>query len=171
MTPRKIRPAVTSSPTTLQDGDLPDHLPRWLEAVNRRMAADLGKQVSTADQFRELRGSERRILQMITIEQIRITDLAAVAGMSKQSLGEFVDRLEEAGLVRSSKDPSDGRVRLISRTGRGDAVARATDQAIAAVENRWRQEVGSAAYDAMISALRQLGHTSIPSAQHTDIPQ
>jgi len=171
MTSRKSRSAATSSATALPEGDLPDHLPRWLEAVNRRMASDLGKQVSKAGEFLEVRGSERRILQMITIEQIRITDLAAAAGMTKQSLGEFVDRLEEAGLVRSSRDPSDGRVRLISRTDRGDAVARATDRAIAAVENRWRQEIGSAAYDAMISALRQLGHTSIPSAQHTDIPQ
>lgn len=168
MTPRKTRPAAISSAITLPDGDLPDHLPRWLEAVNRRMASDLGKQISKAGQFLAVRGSERRILQMITAGQIRITDLASVTGMTKQSLGEFVDRLEEAGLVRSSKDPSDGRVRLISRTDRGDAAVRATDQAIAAVENRWRQEIGPAAFDAMMSALRQLGHASIPSSQQTD---
>jgi len=156
MTPRKTAPAATSS-GTVPAGDLPDHLPRWLEAVNRRMFSDLGTQARNTGQFLEVRGSERRILQMITVGQIRITDLASMAGMTKQSLGEFVDRLEEAGLVRSSRDPSDGRVRLISRTDRGDAVARATDQAIAAVENRWRQEIGSAAYDAMMSALRQLG--------------
>jgi DNA-binding MarR family transcriptional regulator len=81
--------------------------------------------------------------------------------MTKQSLGEFVDRLEHAGLVRSSKDPSDGRFRLISRTDRGDAVARATDQLIRIVESRWRREIGSAAYDAMMSALRHLGQTTM----------
>ena len=165
MTPRKTRPTATSSPSTPPRGDLPDHLPRWLEAVSRRMSSELGKQARKTGVFLEVRGSDRRILQMITVEQIRITDLAAVAGMTKQSLGEFVDRLEAAGLVRSSKDPSDGRVRLISRTDHGDAVAGATDQLIATVENRWRQEIGSAAFDAMMSALRQLGHASIPPAE------
>ncbi|HEX7993087.1 MAG TPA: MarR family transcriptional regulator [Streptosporangiaceae bacterium] len=163
MTSRKTRPAATMSATTLPEGDLPDHLPRWLEAANRRMSTDLGKQVVQAGQFLEVRGSERRILQMIIVGQMRITDLAAMAGMTKQSLGEFVDRLEEAGLVRSTKDPSDRRVRLISRTDRGDAVARATAQAIAAVENQWRREIGAAAYDAMMSALRHLAQPAITS--------
>jgi DNA-binding MarR family transcriptional regulator len=90
--------------------------------------------------------------------------------MTKQSLGEFVDRLEAAGLVRSSKDPSDGRVRLISRTDRGDAVARATDELIETVESRWRREIGLAAYDAMMSALRQLGHATMSPAQQPDSP-
>jgi DNA-binding MarR family transcriptional regulator len=159
MTPRKTRPEATSS--AAPEGDLPDHLPRWLEAVTRRMATELGTQARQDGVFLEVRGSDRRILQMITVGQIRITDLAAVAGMTKQSLGEFVDRLEHAGLVRSSKDPSDGRVRLISRTDRGDAVARATDQLIRTVESRWRREIGSAAYDAMMSALRHLGQTTM----------
>jgi DNA-binding MarR family transcriptional regulator len=170
MTTRKTRSAPTPPATALAAGDLPDHLLRWLETVSRRMTSDLGKQVRKAGHFPEVRGSERRILQMITTGQIRITELAAVAGMTKQSLGEFVDRLEEAGLVRSSKDPSDGRVRLISRTDRGDAVARATEEAIAAVENRWRQEIGSASYDAMMSALRRLGHASAPWAQQPGNP-
>jgi len=155
MTPRKV--AAASPATALSSGDLPDHLPRWLKAVNRRMSADLGQQVMKAGKFAEVSGGERRILQMIPPGQIRITDLAAKAGMTKQALGEFVDRLEDAGFIRSSKDPSDGRVRLISRTGRGDAVAAATSRAIAAVEDKWREEIGSAAYDAMMSSLRQLG--------------
>jgi DNA-binding MarR family transcriptional regulator len=132
------------------------------------MSADLGRQVTGSGEFLDVRGGERRILQIIPDGQVRITDLAVVAGMTKQALGEFVDRLEEAGLVRSSKDPSDGRVRLVSRTDRGDTVSHATNRAIAAVENQWRREIGPAAYDAMKSALRQLGRAGIPSAERTD---
>ena len=91
---------------------------------------------------------------------IRITDLAALAGMTKQALGEFADRLERAGFVRSTRAPSDGRVRLVSRTDRGDEVVRATGQAIEAVEQQWRAEIGATAYDAMMSAMRQLGRDS-----------
>ncbi len=141
---------------------LPDHLPRWLEALSRRLAADLGAQVSASGLFTDVRGSERRILQMIPPGTIRITDLAAVAGMTKQALGEFVDRLEEAGIVRSGKDRADGRVRLVSRTALGDAVATATAQAIAAVENQWRAEIGSGPYEAMLDAMRRLGSASFP---------
>jgi DNA-binding MarR family transcriptional regulator len=126
------------------------------------MSADLGKQVTNSGEFLDVRGSERRILQMVPAGWTRITDLAVVAGITKQALGEFVDRLEAAGLVRSRKDPSDGRVRLVSRTDRGDAVASATGQAIAAVENQWREEIGPAAYEAMMSGLRQLGYGTFP---------
>ena len=100
---------------------------------------------------------------MIPPGAIRITDLAALAGMTKQALGEFVDRLEQAGLVSSGKDLSDGRVRLVSRTARGDAAARAAAEAIDTVENRWREEIGPDAYDAMKDAMRRLGARSFPS--------
>ncbi|HEX5188089.1 MAG TPA: MarR family winged helix-turn-helix transcriptional regulator [Streptosporangiaceae bacterium] len=150
MIERKARPVD-------QPGDhLPDHLPRWLEAVSRRLAADLFAQIRTSGRFTDVRGGDRRILQMVPQGTIRITDLAALAGMTKQALGEFVGRLEKAGLVRSRKDPADGRVRLVSRTPQGDAVAAATADAIAAVETQWRAELGPEAYDAMLTAMRRL---------------
>ncbi len=148
MTERKPPPA---------DG-LPDHLARWLEAVSRRLHSELGAQGLLA--FPELRGSHRRILQMIPPPGIRITDLARLAGMTKQALGEFVDFLEAAGFVRSGKDRSDGRVRLVTRTARGDAAAAAAQRAMDAVERAFRREAGADAYDAMKQVLRQLGRDS-----------
>jgi DNA-binding MarR family transcriptional regulator len=135
---------------------LPDHLPRWLEAVSRRLQFELGTEIS--DEFHQLRGSHRRILQMIPAEGIRITDLAAMAGMTKQALGEFADWLEEAGFVRSQRDAADRRVRRLFRTSLGDKAADASQRAIAAIEARWQQEIGAGAYDTMKQALRQLGH-------------
>jgi DNA-binding MarR family transcriptional regulator len=134
---------------------LPDHLPRWLDAVSRRLAADLGSQLR--GQFPDLRGSHRRILQMIPPEGIRITDLAALAGMTKQAIGEFIDGLERSGLVISRRHETDGRVRIVSRTHSGDAAAKEAQEAIASVERRWRAELGAERYDAMLSALRDLG--------------
>ena len=137
---------------------LPDHLARWLEAASKRLHADLVAQ-GTLD-FPELRGSHRRILQMIPPQGVRITDLARIAGMTKQALGEFVDWLEQSGFVRSGRDPADGRVRLVTRTDRGDAAAEAATLAIAAVEREWRKEVGAEAFDTMKQALRHLGRDS-----------
>ena len=42
---------------------------------------------------------------MIPAGGIRITDLARMAGMTKQSLGEFVDWAERRGFVASGRDP------------------------------------------------------------------
>jgi DNA-binding MarR family transcriptional regulator len=140
------------------EDDLPDHLARWLEAASKRLHADLGARGML--EFPELRGSHRRILQMIPAQGIRITDLARIAGMTKQSLGEFVDWLEQSGFVGSGRDPADGRVRLVSRTDRGDAAAAAAQRAITAVEREWRTEVGAEAFDTMKQALRHLGRDS-----------
>ena len=134
----------------------PDHMARWLEAVSRRLRADL----SGAARL-ELRGSHRRLLQMIPPEGIRITDLARRADMTKQALGEFMDWLEQAGFVASGQDPADRRVRLITRTEQGDAAAIEAQRAIDAVERGWRREVGAARYDAMKQVLRQLGRDQI----------
>jgi DNA-binding MarR family transcriptional regulator len=138
---------------------LPDHLARWLEAVSRRLNSELRPQVT--DEFSQLRGSHRRVLQMIPPEGIRITDLAAMAQMTKQALGELADWLERAGFVRSQTDDADRRVRRLFRTGLGDRAADATQRAFAAIEAQWRQEIGPELYDAMKQALRQLGHDSL----------
>jgi DNA-binding MarR family transcriptional regulator len=156
MTVRKLPP---------EDG-LPDHLPRWLEAVTRRLYAELGRRAELS--FPELRGSHRRILQMIPPAGIRITDLAGLAAMTKQSLGEFVDWLEQSGFVASGRDPSDGRVRLVTRTARGDAAAEAARRAIDAVEREWRKELGAASYDAMKQALRVLGRDTFRPGELAD---
>lgn len=149
-----------SRPAEPGSGDaLPDHLPRWLEAVSRRLSADLGAQLR--GQFPELRGSHRRILQMIPPEGIRITDLAALAGMTKQALGEFIDGLERSGFVVSRKHETDGRVRIVSRTPSGDAATEEAQAAIASVAEQWRAELGADRYDAMMEALRDLGRDAL----------
>ena len=149
---------MTARKPPAEDG-LPDHIARWLEAVSRRLYTDLGARGELA--FPELHGSHRRILQMIPPGGSRITDLARLAGMTKQSLGEFADWLEQSGFVSSGRDASDGRVRLLTRTERGDAAASATQRAIDAVERGWREEVGAASYDTMKEVLRELGRDAL----------
>jgi DNA-binding MarR family transcriptional regulator len=139
--------------------DLPDHVFRWLEAVTRRMGTELsGGEFSWSA---GLGGGQRRILQMIPPGGIRITDLALIAGMTKQATGEFADRLEAGGFAVSRRDARDRRARLVARTPAGDAAAVETSRAIAGVEQRWRAEVGPARYDAMKAVLRELGRDSL----------
>jgi DNA-binding MarR family transcriptional regulator len=149
---------MTSGKPSGEDA-LPDHIFRWLEAATRRMAAELAS--GNFRRFTGLRGGQRRILQMIPPGGIRITDLAQVAGLTKQAAGEFADLLEGGGFAVSGRDEGDRRVRLVSRTPRGDEAAADSSRAIAAVEERWREEVGPARYDAMKDVLRELGRDSL----------
>src|ERR1700722_17166433 len=117
------------------DDGLPDHLARWLEAVSKRLHAELGERGMRV--FPGRRASHRRVVQMLPPLGIRITDLALLAGMTKQALGEFVDGLEGSGFVSSRRDPADGRVRLVTRTAQGDQAAGTAQRSIEDVEQAW----------------------------------
>jgi DNA-binding MarR family transcriptional regulator len=51
----------------------------------------------------------------------RVTTLAASEGVSQPSMTQLLQRLEQRGLVARTSDPSDGRVALVSLTGKGRA--------------------------------------------------
>src|SRR5512147_1029917 len=71
-----------------------------------------------------LRGSQLRVLSMVPLEGgRRLTDLATVANMTKQAMGEFVADLANAGYVTVSPDPADRRAKLVSLTPEGREAA------------------------------------------------
>jgi DNA-binding MarR family transcriptional regulator len=133
---------------------LPDHLGRWLEAASRRFFAEVGRERWDGP---EVRGSHRRVLQMVPAGGMRVTDLAQRAGMTKQSLGELVDHLEQSGLVSTERSTTDRRVRIVQRTPLGDDAVAATTRVMAQVERRWRSELGGDRFDQFKQVLRELG--------------
>ncbi|MEV8518066.1 MarR family transcriptional regulator [Dactylosporangium sp. NPDC051484] len=58
-----------------------------------------------------------------------ITDLAQAEHMRRQSMTETIAAMEEGGLVRSERDPGDGRKRLIVATADGERLARQIPEA------------------------------------------
>lgn len=59
----------------------------------------------------------------------RISELAASEGVTQPSMTALVNRLEEAGLVERSADPSDGRAVLVSLSAAGRAYRRQRQRA------------------------------------------
>jgi len=137
------------------DDDLPDHLFRWSDALGRRLSREM--RAIAPHQLVELGGRRGRLLQMIPVEGMRVTDLASRAGVTKQAIGQLVDALEELGLVQSRPSDADRRVRWVSRTPAGDAVMDQTLALIAAAEDRLRAEVGRRRFDDMLATMRELG--------------
>ena len=67
----------------------------------------------------KLRQSHSPVFRFIEPNGSRIVDLAAKAGMTKQSMTYLVRSLESAGYVVTTPDPADGRARLVNLTDAG----------------------------------------------------
>jgi DNA-binding MarR family transcriptional regulator len=131
------------------------HIARLLALALERLRLDLLRETTAA--FPGLRASHLRLLELIPDEGARITDLAEVAGMTKQGLGHHVDYLQDRGYTASDRLPDDRRVRLVRRTAKGDEAVAFTHAAIARVEQSWQAELGPERYAALRQALTDLG--------------
>jgi DNA-binding MarR family transcriptional regulator len=69
--------------------------------------------------YTDLRVSHHAVFVNLGIEGARLVDLAARAGMTKQSMGQLVDDLQRLGYVERASDPSDGRAKIVRPTSRG----------------------------------------------------
>lgn len=123
-----------------------------LRLLSERVAADLA-----AAGFADLRPSHLAVFQQLAAEGSRLTDMAAGAQMTKQSMGALVDDLVALGYLDRLPHPSDGRVRIIQRTARGWAVERAARESVAAFEREWGERLGAERMAAFRDVLREFG--------------
>ena len=93
--------------------------------------------------FDDFTPAQARVFQRIAPDGSRLTDLAAQAGITKQSAGFLVDQLERAGYVERVPDPADGRARLVRVAERGRAASRPRARIVAEVEAEWTAHLGA----------------------------
>ncbi|WP_155375095.1 MarR family winged helix-turn-helix transcriptional regulator [Catellatospora vulcania] len=120
-------------------------------AVARR-----GMEAEVATEPHHLRGSHLRLLSMTPAEGLRPTDLAARVGMTKQSLGEFVATMQQAGFLHVDPDPADRRARIVRPTAKGLRLQARILEILAETERRWRDEVGAREWAAFHRVLRHI---------------
>lgn len=83
------------------------------------------------------------ITRHLALQGLRLTELAELAGMSKQAMGKLVDQCEAWGLVTRQSDVRDARAKLVCFTPDGMAWLRAFQQAVTQAEAELRQAVGA----------------------------
>jgi DNA-binding MarR family transcriptional regulator len=74
---------------------------------------------------------------------LRSTELAAKAGITKQSIGAIVDQLEALEIVERVEDPEDKRAKLVRLTKRGREAARLSRALVRHVEADWARRIGA----------------------------
>ena len=115
----------------------PDVLPELMAGLFGRLRAEMDDGT-----MGDLRMSHVRVMAGVPPEGINVTELAYVAGMSKQGCGQFVTHLTGTGHLRTSPHPDDGRVRLVFRTSAGDRFMAGVYAAIGRIEETFAAEVG-----------------------------
>jgi DNA-binding MarR family transcriptional regulator len=94
-------------------------------------------------EFADIRPTHGCVFRFVKGGGLRLTILAEMAGMTKQSVGEIVDDLEARGYVKRIPDPDDKRAKIICLTERGER-AQATGLALfAKVEKQWAKRYGA----------------------------
>jgi DNA-binding MarR family transcriptional regulator len=82
------------------------------------------------------------ITRHLPLNGARLTELADMAGMSKQAMGDLVTQCEAWDLVRRVADGLDARAKRIVFTESGLDWLHAFEQAVAQAEEEFRSEVG-----------------------------
>ncbi len=74
--------------------------------------------------YGDVRPAHYAVFRYLKGEGSRVTVLAQAAEMTKQSMGELVDHLEQRGYVERHPDPGDGRTKIVVPAEKGDGGSR-----------------------------------------------
>jgi len=109
-----MRDAAHTAP--IAPGTIP--LPGLLEIAGEAMLAEFREELAK-NGYEDLRPTHGCVFRFVREDGMRLTELAAHGGITKQSAGELVDDLVELGYVERIADPADKRAKLICLTERG----------------------------------------------------
>jgi DNA-binding MarR family transcriptional regulator len=138
------------SPTTT-----PMPLPPLLENAKSAGLEELHRRLAERG-YPDVRDAHGCVFRHVEREGVRLTDLAELAGHSKQAVGEFVADLESKGYVERVADPADRRAKIIRLTPRGVDAKQAATEIFAEIERQWAERIGEERVEALRDALECL---------------
>lgn len=106
--------------------------------------------------FGDLRPPHANVFPFVPPEGIQVAELAARAGVRKQSMAQSVQELERMGYVERQPDPTDGRAKLVLLTSKGKAVRPVARRTGTEVERSWANLVGTDQIESLRGALQEL---------------
>ncbi len=109
--------------------------------------------------FEDVRPAHGAVFRNISENGSRITDLAARARMTKQSMAELVRYLEKLGYLELRPDPTDGRGRLVVLSDRGRSVFNELVEASRDYERECERKLGARKWRQLKSLLEDFGRT------------
>lgn len=92
--------------------------------------------------FDDIRPAHANVFPFVRGEGIQVAELAALAGVRKQTMAQTIEEMEKAGYVERRPDPRDRRAKLVFLTAKGRSVGPVARAAGQRVEERWVDLIG-----------------------------
>jgi DNA-binding MarR family transcriptional regulator len=106
--------------------------------------------------FGDIRAPHANVFPFVPPDGITVSELAELAHVRKQTMGQAVEQLEHMGYVERRPNPDDRRSRLVFLTDRGASVRPVTHATAERVEERWAQLTSLEELEAMRASLLHL---------------
>ena len=128
---------------------------RLLGLATRQLATDLNDKLIEAG-VTDHRDSWNNVMPHIPASGIRLTELAARAGMTKQAMAELVAEIERRGYIQRTTDPADRRAKIIEYTDKGWAIVRLALSALGELEAEITGRLGEPSVRQLRDALLEI---------------
>ena len=123
--------------------------------ANRALQADMVREARAAG-YVHTKPAHNAVFGTLSSGGDRSADLAARAGITRQSMGEVVRDLVRLGVVEMRPDPADGRAKLVTYTEQGMAQVQKGIDHIIEFEERMVAELGAEGYEQLRTGLEKV---------------
>lgn len=138
-------------------------LPALMDLAVEAMYVDFRKLLEEAG-ITDVRPTHGCVFRFLHGDGMRLTELAHLAGLTKQSVGEIVDDLAGLGYLERFPDPTDKRAKLIRLTPKGLEAQRIGFSLFEQLESDWAETFGADRIDALRSLLEEVALAKSPDA-------
>src|SRR5882757_1901194 len=138
-------------------------LPALMELVVDAMWTDFRASLLDAG-ITDIRPTHGCVFRFLHDDGMRLTDLASLAGLTKQSVGEIVDDLTALGYIERYPDPTDKRAKLLRLTAKGKTAQGIGFSLFTKLEEDWADVFGSDEIAALRSLLERVALVKAPGA-------
>ncbi len=138
-------------------------LPALMELAVDAMYADFRKLLEDTP-YTDVRPTHGCVFRFVHDDGMRLTELASLAGLTKQSVGEIVDDLTALGYIERYPDPTDKRAKLIRLTEKGLAAQRAGLASFTKLECDWAETFGTDRIASLRALLEEFALAKAPNA-------
>jgi DNA-binding MarR family transcriptional regulator len=164
MEPKMERKIPAKQELVLAEGDTSRiTLPALMDLAVEAMYVDF-RELLEESGINDVRPTHGCVFRFVHGDGIRLTELASLAGLTKQSIGEIVDDLAGLGYLERYPDPTDKRAKLIRLTAKGLDAQRIGFSLFAKLEEDWAEAFGADRIAALRSLLEEIALAKAPAA-------
>jgi DNA-binding MarR family transcriptional regulator len=144
---------------------LPLHLPLTglLEIAYEAFVDEFRVEMAKSE-FSDIRMTHGCVFRYAKERGLRLTEIAELGNMTKQSAGEIVDDLVALGYVERVPDPDDRRAKLVCLTERGTAAQEYGFELLEEIEKRWGERYGVERVSDLRAILEEIATVEAPLA-------